>query len=808
MKRHLFVLCTVALACTGRVTPVFAQASALGSSFAIYGAVSRGSAVAYDTKNHVYLVVSAYGTVSARFVSADGTGLPYCISSGSNFTVGGAAFGHFPRVAYSPDANGGLGGFMVTWHEGDSVASGNAVHARAVSLAGCVGVDRIISNTIDGNGAVIGGDKTWWEAGPAIAYSTRSQRWLVVWRSIVSVDGQFNDVNGRILDLSGQPLGFSTVKVTNSSGYEDNPSVAYNPTTDEFLVTYSGEDGTSPYVAAKRVTSAGIVGPGYVLSRATGTYITDTTYVASTGNYFSAWHQVPGGATGHVVNGVTGAPEGAPIPLSTRFTANDAMSVAYNALSGTSFLVSHDQLTSEDGGFEISAAGVPSAGFGATSLGGKGNYYPRIAASSVDKRWMMVTANNFAAIFGQFISSTGVSVGPPPAAPPPSPPPPVAPPTVSLTANVTLPVSVGTPITWTATASGGAPPLQYQFMRYSDATGWSVAQAYSSSNSYTWFPPAGNNALQVWVRNSGSGATYDAYQGTGMFTILPPAKLMSFNADVAFPVTYNVPITFTARGTANTEYKFLIYTGTAGWKVGQDYSANNVFTWFPPMGQNAVQVWARTPGAPTDFQDWMSSGLFAVSPSPARLVSFSSNVAFPAAPTTTITWTAFATGGAVEYKFWRYDQGGAGWMVLRDWSSSNQVSWTPGAANSGWQAVQVWVRNAGSSLAYEDWRGTDFFLITTSTGLTSVPSRPLTGLKVGDLVIWTANVAGGAGPWEYKFLTYDYRGWLMQQDYSWHNTFAWYPPAGTCTMQVWVRAAGSHATWERYESSGFFVVNP
>ena len=112
MKRHLFVLCAVALACTARATPAFAQASALGSSFAIYGAVSRGSAVAYDTRNHVYLVVSAYGTVSARFVSADGTALPYCISSGSNFTVGGAAFGHFPRVGYSPDANGGQGGFM------------------------------------------------------------------------------------------------------------------------------------------------------------------------------------------------------------------------------------------------------------------------------------------------------------------------------------------------------------------------------------------------------------------------------------------------------------------------------------------------------------------------------------------------------------------------------------------------------------------------------------------------------------------------------------------------------------------------
>src|SRR6478736_6158602 len=201
MKRHLFVLCAVALACTARATPAFAQASALGSSFAIYGAVSRGSAVAYDTRNQVYLVVSAYGTVSARFVSADGTALPYCISSGSNFTVGGAAFGHFPRVAYSPDANGGLGGFIVTWHEADSPGGGNAVHARSVSLSSCLGPDRIVS----------GFDTTWWEAGAAISYSSASQRFLVAWRAIASPGSPGNDIDGRLLDLSGQPIGASPI---------------------------------------------------------------------------------------------------------------------------------------------------------------------------------------------------------------------------------------------------------------------------------------------------------------------------------------------------------------------------------------------------------------------------------------------------------------------------------------------------------------------------------------------------------------------------------------------------------------------
>src|SRR4029453_11072077 len=123
----------------------------------------------------------------------------------------------------------------------------------------------------------------------------------------------------------------------------------------------------------------------------------------------------------------------------------------------------------------------------------------------------------------------------------------------SLTPNVALPATVGTPITWTATASGGTPPLQYQFWRFTDGVGWSVAQAYSSNNSYTWFPVAGTHALQVWVRSSGSSASYDAWLGTGNFTVLAPtAKLISFSADVAFPAPFNVPITFTATATAGS----------------------------------------------------------------------------------------------------------------------------------------------------------------------------------------------------------------------------------------------------------------
>jgi hypothetical protein len=87
-------------------------------------------------------------------------------------------------------------------------------------------------------------------------------------------------------------------------------------------------------------------------------------------------------------------------------------------------------------------------------------------------------------------------------------------------------------------------------------------------------------------------------------------------------------------------------------------------------------------------------------------------------------------------------------------------------------------------------------------------NRSLSGLKAGDLVTWTANVVGGSGPWEYQFIAFDGTSWRLLQGYNAQNTFSWYPPAGTCAVQVWIRAAGSHAYWERYLGSGYFLVNP
>ena len=206
----------------------------------------------------------------------------------------------------------------------------------------------------------------------------------------------------------------------------------------------------------------------------------------------------------------------------------------------------------------------------------------------------MVTSQDFHTIYGQFIV-TGSSGGGT------APPAPVAAPlqVTALTPSVALPVTEGTAITWTATASGGTGALQYQFMRYTEGIGWSVAQAYSSSTSYTWFPPAGLNAVQVWVRNGGSSAAYDAVLGTGGFTVLAATpRVTSLTPNVAFPVSYNVPGHVHGgrdRRTRPPPIQVRDVLATSGWAVGQDYSSSRTFTWFPPQGMNACRSGCAAP---------------------------------------------------------------------------------------------------------------------------------------------------------------------------------------------------------------------
>src|SRR5690349_6688714 len=83
-----------------------AQLGVLGQSQLAASGGVRGTDSAYDPVNHVYLTVSAYGTVKGVFVNTNQQPI------GSAFSLNGdpdlnQIFAHYPRVAYSPHIPGG-----------------------------------------------------------------------------------------------------------------------------------------------------------------------------------------------------------------------------------------------------------------------------------------------------------------------------------------------------------------------------------------------------------------------------------------------------------------------------------------------------------------------------------------------------------------------------------------------------------------------------------------------------------------------------------------------------------------------------
>jgi len=288
---------------------------------------------------------------------------------------------------------------------------------------------------------------------------------------------------------------------------------------------------------------------------------------------------------------------------------------------------------------------------------------------------------------------------------------------VALGADVTFPVTTGTALKWTARIKGGTQgPVQYQFARLSPTAGWQIVQPYSSSPTYNWTPGWGEEglySLQVWVKNSGSAASYDAWRGTS-FEIKRAAVQLAMTHTFPVPAGTNVGLAALVSDTSvPLEYAYYVYRQSTGtWSLARAYSTSNTFTWTPPAnGTYLVQVWVRRVGSTVDYDVWQGSDYLIVSSSPAKVKWLTPNVTLPSRVGTAITWSAVGTNGTaapLQYKFLLYREG-TGWTILRDYATGSSVVWTP--SQTGTYAVQVWVRSAGSTQAYEGWLGTDFFLI-------------------------------------------------------------------------------------------------
>ena len=197
-------------------------------------------------------------------------------------------------------------------------------------------------------------------------------------------------------------------------------------------------------------------------------------------------------------------------------------------------------------------------------------------------------------------------------------------PAVSLSANVTFPATTGASVTWTATGAGGTPPYTYQFWLF-DGAAWSMVRDWDASNTWTWQPATpGSYQVQVWLRNAGSLALYDAY-GQGAASVSPPPALTVTSVTpslsggiVGTPVTWSATAVY---GTGPYTFQFWVFDG-AQWSLGQDWSPSSTWTWTPSApGTYSFQVWARNTGSSARLDAFRSFGPYVATGPPGLSVS-------------------------------------------------------------------------------------------------------------------------------------------------------------------------------------------
>lgn len=185
--------------------------------------------------------------------------------------------------------------------------------------------------------------------------------------------------------------------------------------------------------------------------------------------------------------------------------------------------------------------------------------------------------------------------------------------TVTIDSDLTAPQAPGTPITFTATASGGSGPFEYRFW-VNTGNGYSVQQNYGTANTFVFTPTkAGIYDILVDVRGFGTTTFRDAFTTLLAYQIAPaPATAVTLTPDLASPQAPGTPITFTAvasGGTGPYEYRFWLNVGGT-YVIAQDYTTTNTWTWTPfTTGNYDIMVDTRSVGS-TLFREALNNVFF------------------------------------------------------------------------------------------------------------------------------------------------------------------------------------------------------
>lgn len=352
-------------------------------------------------------------------------------------------------------------------------------------------------------------------------------------------------------------------------------------------------------------------------------------------------------------------------------------------------------------------------------------------------------------------------------------------------------------------ATGGTEKL-YKFHVY-DGNTWTDLTEYIPSNTFDWTPTKpGDYKFSVHVKDKESSNQYDDFV-TLLYKIkVDPIKVESITSDVRAPQLEGTDVTFTANATGGMEklYKFHLYDGKK-WTVLQDYSPSNSLTWKATAGNNKVVVHVKEKGSKNEY-DAYTYTWYTIKDNPVRAISLTPSSVSPQFEGTDVTFTANATGGVEKlYKFHVFD--GKVWSVLRDYNTSNKLTWKPSA---GQYKVVVHVKDRNSQKEYDSYTYTMFTVRNRPVNMVDVQTNYQSPQAANSTITMTALAEGGSQKL-YKFHAFDGKKWYDLTDFTTSNVYNWTPTkAGTYKISVHVKDKDSRNKYDDYIAFEYEVVVP
>jgi alpha-tubulin suppressor-like RCC1 family protein len=307
---------------------------------------------------------------------------------------------------------------------------------------------------------------------------------------------------------------------------------------------------------------------------------------------------------------------------------------------------------------------------------------------------------------------------------------------VTLTPALASPSVTGTPVTFTAVASGGSGSYQYKFLLKAPGGSLQTVRDYSTETTWTWTTAdlaPGSYQVVVYARNVGSTKSYETFNSINSYLLtITPAASVTLTPAPATPAIVGTPITFTASasgGSGSYQYKFLLKAPGGALQTVQDYSATAIWTWMTAdlaPGSYQVVVYARNVGSTMSYEAFRSINSDLLADPPAASVTLTPAPASPSVTGTPVTFTAVASGGSgsYQYKFLLKAPGGS-LQTVRDYSATATWTWTTTGLAPGSYQVVVHARNVGSTRSYETFNSVNAYLLTEppATSATLTPTQ-------------------------------------------------------------------------------------